>query len=508
MNLQRYSRILLPLAILVLAASARAADLPQWGERNTRNQISPETGLPDSIDLASGKNVKWIAPLGTQTYATPVIAEGKVFIGTNNDHPRDPAHPADYGVLLCLNETDGSLAWQLLATKISAEYKDPYMDWPKVGFCSAPTVEDGRVYIITSRNEVVCADIKGLKNGNDGPFKDEAKRLTPKVKDAPPAPPATLTDKDADILWVYDMPKEIHGFAHDSPHASILILGRYLYINTSNGVGYGHKNWRNPDGPSIIVLDKATGRLVAMDKEGMGTHILHCNWSSPTLGKVGGKELLFYGASDNMMRAFEPLAAAPGVGQVATLKCVWKVETDLTAPREIKDVHEYMGKKALGGPCNIEGMTVFDQGRLYFALGGDYWWGKAQAWLKCFDAATGTQIWELPLEKHTLCTPSVKDGLVYATDCGNRIICADAATGKLLWSQPTAGDFWSSTLVADGKVYAGSRKKDFWILAHGREKKVLCTTTLDSEINGTPVAANGVLYVATMKNLYAFAVKK
>lgn len=505
MNIQRYSRILLPLAALALcAALARAADQPQWGQRNTRNQISAETGLPDSVDVATGKNLKWVAPLGTQTYATPVIAEGRVFIGTNNDKPRDPAHPGDYGVLLCLNEKDGSLAWQLLATKISAEYKDPYMDWPRVGICSAPTVEDGRVYVVTSRNEVVCLDIHGLKNGNDGPFKDEARRLTP--KDAPTS--ATLTDKDADILWVYDMPKEIHGFAHDSPHAQILILGRYLYINTSNGVAYQHKGWRNPDGPSLIVLDKATGRLVAMDKEGMGTHILHCNWSSPALGTVGGKELLFYGASDNMMRCFEPLAADPGAGQVATLKCLWKVETDLTAPRDIKDVHEFMGKKARGGPSNIEGMPVFDQGRLYFALGGDYWWGKAEGWLKCFDAAQGKELWSLPLAKHTLCTPAVKDGLVYATDCGNNILCVDAATGKVVWTQQTAGDFWSSTLVADGKVYAGSRKKDLWILAEGREKKVLCTTLLDSEINGTPVAANGTLYVTTMKNLYAFAVKK
>ena len=49
----------------------------------------------------------------------------------------------------------------------------------------------------------------------------------------------------------------------------------------------------------------------------------------------------------------------------------------------------------------------------------------------------------------------------------------------------------------------GSRRRDFWIFAADREKKVLAEIKLDSAIAATPVAANGVLYVATMKKLYA-----
>ena len=36
-----------------------------------------------------------------------------------------------------------------------------------------------------------------------------------------------------------------------------------------------------------------------------------------------------------------------------------------------------------------------------------------------------------------------------------------------------------------------------------KEKKIISSIELDSPINASPVAANGVLYVATMKNLYA-----
>jgi outer membrane protein assembly factor BamB len=58
-------------------------------------------------------------------------------------------------------------------------------------------------------------------------------------------------------------------------------------------------------------------------------------------------------------------------------------------------------------------------------------------------------------------------------------------------------------MVADGKVYAGTRKGDFKILAAGREKRVLCEVDLGSPISGTAVAANGVVYVATMKEIWA-----
>ena len=79
----------------------------------------------------------------------------------------------------------------------------------------------------------------------------------------------------------------------------------------------------------------------------------------------------------------------------------------------------------------------------------------------------------------------------------------DIKTGKPYWIHDTEGEIWGSTLVADGKIYIGTRKRDFLVLAASKDKQVISSIKLDSPTTSTPVAANGVLYVATMKKLYA-----
>jgi outer membrane protein assembly factor BamB len=154
-------------------------------------------------------------------------------------------------------------------------------------------------------------------------------------------------------------------------------------------------------------------------------------------------------------------------------------------------------------------MPVFFKKRLYVTVGGDIWWGKEKAWVKCIDAGktgeiTGSgEIWSYPLESHCSSTPSIANGLVYVGDCKGTLHCIDADTGQPYWTHDLGGEIWGSTLVADGKVYVGTRGNDFWILAAAKEKGVLASVKLDAPIATTPVAANGVVYVATLERLYA-----
>jgi outer membrane protein assembly factor BamB len=156
----------------------------------------------------------------------------------------------------------------------------------------------------------------------------------------------------------------------------------------------------------------------------------------------------------------------------------------------------------------ISGMPVFRDGRIYVTSGGDIWWGRNVARIQCIDAAgqgdiTGSGlVWSAPLERHCCTTPSVHEGLVYINDCGGILHCLDAATGAPVWTHDAGGEMWASTLVADGKVYAGTRRGDFWVLAAGREKKVLAQIKLDSAFSGM-AAANGSIFIASMRRLHA-----
>ena len=87
--------------------------------------LSPERNLPDSFDPKTGKNLRWVAQLGTESHSTPTIAKGRVFIGTNNGNPRDPKHQGDRGVLMCFEEKTGKFLWQLVSPK---REEDQYMD--------------------------------------------------------------------------------------------------------------------------------------------------------------------------------------------------------------------------------------------------------------------------------------------------------------------------------------------------------------------------------------------
>jgi len=506
------------LALFTGWASLLAGDRPQWGERHSRNMVSAETGLPDSFDPETGRNVKWSAPLGTQCYSTPVVAQGKVLIGTNNDEPRDPHHDGDRGVLLCLNEADGALAWQLVVPKLEG---DIYLDWPRAGMCSPPTVEGNRVYTVTNRDEVVCLDLDGLANGNDGPFRDEGRHMTSQGQPSLEAGPL-----DADILWLLDLRSAAGVRPHDSAHCSILLDGQYLYVNTSNGLNSRHTGVEKPEAPSLVVVDKATGRLLAQEREGISSRTFHSNWSSPALGEVSNRRLIFLGGGDGVVYAFDALKPTGGLdsrspdpdslpeaegdrqtaGRVDPLRCVWRFDCDPTAPKE--DIHRYIRNRR-ESPSNIKSMPVFHNGRIYVTVGGDIWWGKDEAWLKCIDA-TGTGdvtksglLWSYPLERHCCSTPSIHEGLVYVADCGGKVHCVDAHTGRPYWVHDAGRDIWASTLVADGKVYVGTRGRDFWVLAAGKEKRVVSSIRLDEAIISTPVAANGTLYVGTMTRLYA-----
>ena len=93
------------------------------------------TGLPTTWDIKTGKNVKWVAELGSQSYGNPVVAGGVVLVGTNNEAMRDPKQGGDRGVLMAFREETGEFMWQATFEKLAAGRAN---DWPFQGIASSP----------------------------------------------------------------------------------------------------------------------------------------------------------------------------------------------------------------------------------------------------------------------------------------------------------------------------------------------------------------------------------
>jgi len=508
------------------AAPAGGGDWPQWGGSDARNMVSAEKDLPESfepgrkspsgggIDLATTRNVRWAAKLGTQAYGNPTVAGGRVYVGTNDEELDDPRFQSTRGGLVkCFDERDGKLLWQLVIPRRTGVPKDMLLDHLGLGVCSSPTVEGERVYLVTSRAEVVCLDALGMANGNQGPFEAEALYGVP--QGSAPVPPGP---NDADILWRFDLLTEVPVWPQDAASCSILVCGDFLYVCASNGVDKSHDRVPLPEAPSLIVLDKRTGRMVGFDAEKIGRRLFHGEWSSPSLGVVGGQKLIFYGAGDGLCYAFAPLAAA--AASPTPLTKVWSFDCNPPDYKVVNgqkvnyrdgDKRRNKGNKGDGqfiGPSEIIATPVFYRDRVYVATGQDPAHGRGKGILHCIDATRRGEIptaaarWTYRDLDRTISTVSVADGLLYLADVAGRLHCLDADTGKPRWVYDTKAEIWGSTLVADGKVYLGS-KKGLHVFAHSPQMKLLAEVRTGSPVYCTPVAANGVLFVASQRYLWA-----
>jgi outer membrane protein assembly factor BamB len=508
------------------ASLSRGADWPQFGGNSSRNAVSEEKGLPEwfepgkkksdgsGIDMATAKNVKWVARLGTENYSSPTVVGGKVFIGTNDVNVKDSRYRSTGGgVLLCLDEATGNLVWRLVVPKTESKHCSRDYDQMELGICSTPTIDRDRVYVVTNRSEVLCLDIEGMHNGNQGPTLDD-RGITGELTD-----PETGHDSDdADILWRFDMISEMNVFPHDAASCSALVFGDAVYVQTGNGVDDGKAPF--PMSPSFIALDRHTGKLLAKDDEMTGARVFHGQWSSPVLGQVGGKSLAIFGGGDGVCYAFDALQPATLPAKPGFLHKVWSCDAN---PHEYRyqddkprdywdgDKREQKGNNNDGtyvGPSEIIATPVFYKDRVYTVIGQDPLHGRGKGCVTCIDASKEGEIsssgvlWTFKDIDRSLSTPAISDGLLFVADMNGRLYCLDAETGQNYWTHDTNSDCWSSPLVADGKMYLGTRR-GLCILAASKEKKVYKEIRLGSQIRSTPAVSDGVLYVASQNYLWA-----
>ncbi len=509
-------------------------DWPQFFGWSGKNNTPEGVNIPVEWDIDSGDFILWQAPLGSQTYGNAVVANGKVFVGTNNGHGYLSRFPrftesggVDLGCLVCLDEKTGDFLWQHSNQKLPQGLVN---DWPDMGVCAASYVDGERLWYVNNRGEICCLDIEGFRDGqNDGPYT---------VEDS------TAQD-EADVIWIFDMMGELGVSQHNMCSCSLTCVGDTLFVCTSNGVDESHVNIPAPDAPSFVAMNKNTAEVLWTDKS-PGTNILHGQWSSPTYGVIDGQAQILFGGGDGWLYSFDP--AGDGNGNS---KLLWKFDCN---PKTA--LYSVRGRSTRN---HIIATPVIYDGLVYVAVGEDpeHGEGNGHLWcidptkrgdvsselavdkdgnempprrLQCVDEDAGEKAIENPNSAvvwhftgwdvngndkvdyeesmHRSCgTVAIKDDLLYISDFSGVFHCLNARTGEGYWNYDMFSQTWGSPLIVEGKVYIGNEEGKMLVFEHGKEMKILAENDMGNSVFSTPIVANNVLFVTNKNTIFAIGSK-
>ncbi|TWU23673.1 outer membrane protein assembly factor BamB family protein [Bythopirellula polymerisocia] len=538
------------------ASNQHTKDWPQWGGSAERNNTPIGHNIPTEWkvgkfnyttgewDPTTAKNIKWVSRLGSQTYGNAVVADGQIYVGTNNSGGWIERYPSevDLGCLIAFDIKDGKFLWQHSSEKLPT---GRVHDWPLQGICCAPLVEGDRLWFVTSRGEVRCLDTKGFRDGeNDGPYTEEEDLIKESKQ------PYDM-QQEADVVWVFDMMKELGISQHNMCSCSVTAAGDLLFVNTSNGVDVEHNYIPAPDAPSFFVMDKNSGKVLWTDNS-PGLNILHGQWSSPTYFEQEGQAQVIFAGGDGWVYSFDP--AGDGKGNA---KLLWKF-----------DANPKTSKWELGGRGtrnNIIATPVFHKGKLYVAVGQDPEHGEGIGHLWCIDPTkrgnvspelafnsedpkkeiphkrvqavipeegdltrpnpNSAAIWhynefdqngngKIDFEEtmHRSCgTVAIRDGILYISDFSGLFHCLDAETGKVNWTYDLLSAAWGSPLIVEDKVYIGDEDGEVAIFRHSADPEVAMedgepafgTQDMGNSVYSTPIVADNVLYISNRTHLFA-----
>ncbi|MGE3808029.1 MAG: PQQ-binding-like beta-propeller repeat protein [Gemmataceae bacterium] len=447
--------------------------------RNQVNTVDKNIPITWSVEPGAEKNIKWTARVGRLGFGAPTVAAGKVFMGTNNDHPRNLSVKGDKGVLMCFRATDGAFLWQALHDKL----EDRSTDWPHQGIASSPALEGKRLYYVNNRCELICADTEGFLDGKNDGVQDELYK----------------SSIDADIIWRLDMRGSLGVHPRYLANCSPLVSGNLVFVVTGNGTNDEGKVV-NPEAPSFLAVAKNTGQVVWKSNL-PGADIMEGQWSSPALATVDGQPQVIFPGGDGWLYGFE----------AATGNLVWKFNAN---PRNAT-----YGRDGTGAKCYFMGTPVVAGDYCYIATGRNPEQGPGPAYVWCIDLRKkGEMVWRFGGPRpnageggrtewfgRSMSTCAVHDGLLYIAELHGYASCLDAVTGQLYWQHDLKSECWGSPLWVDGKIYVPTGDGVVQVFQHGKELKILSEIDMGAAMYAPPVVAGGTLYIPTKGRLIAIA---
>ncbi len=513
---------------------AAADDWPMYGRDVTHNAVSLELNPPTDWDIGTfdsktgkwegSRNIVWRAKLGSLAFGDPVVADGQIWIGTNNYNQLSGNYDRgkDASVLAGFDERHGNSLFNYDSPRLPSlppgfSYAHIH-DWPSSPLACSPLIEGDLMWFTTNRSETVCLDLGPLKRGEKQPRE----------------------------VWKVDMMNQFGVFPiraammwnHSS---SISSYQDRIFVITGNGFDFSQKKVPAPEAPSLICFDKHSGKVLWQDNSPR-ENIFDGQWSSPLIIDAGGRVQVITPQGDGWLRSFDAMTGA----------LIWKFDINLkTAILKLN-----------GGTRNhFVATPVFYQGRVYIANGQNEQHGEGPGRLVCIDpskvgdisselAVDGSgrrlpdariQIADTTKGDRVIPNPSsglvwecvtsdvngngeiqfgegiyrtysnvvIKDGLLLMADFSGLLHCMDAKTGKRHWDYDVESAIFASPLIVDNFVYIADDNGIVSIFRlAAKANQPIAKVNMQSEIMTSPIFANGTLYVANRDTLFAIREEK
>lgn len=389
------------LAGLALSCAVCAENWSQWRGEG-RQDHSPSKGLLKTWPEDGPKRV-WLYRNAGKGYSGPAIVDGWLYtMGTRGEGT----------VLLCVGADTGNERW---AVKMGGILSNGWGDGPR----ATPTVDDGLVYAMSGKGDLVC-----------------------------------VRAKDGKEVWTASLTGDFGGGKPGWGYTeSVLIDGDRLIATPGGGKG------------SLVALDKKTGKLLWQSKE----LTEGAQYSSPIVIEHNGtrqyvqlfmKKLAGVAAEDGAL-VWETgwdgrTAVIPtpiyhdGMVYIASGYGVGCKAVRLGKGKEVEEVYKNKHMK------NHHGGVILVDGHLYG-------YSDAVGWV-CQDFKTGEIVWS-EKEAHGKGAVAYADGMLYCLgESDGTLVLVEASpkgwkeTGRFVLDPQTEirsnkGKIWTHPVIVNGKMY-------------------------------------------------------
>jgi outer membrane protein assembly factor BamB len=396
-------------------AAAKPAGFPSQAELKANypffrgpqgDGVAFQKNTPTNWNGAGGKNVVWKVKVPKAGFSSPIIWGDQLFV-TGAD--------AQSRVVYCYDKNSGKLLWEAAADNIQGSPSAMPKVTADTGLAAPTMATDGRVvFAIFATGDVIALDMSGKH------------------------------------LWARNLGVPDNHYGHGS--SLIVYKGKLLIQYDTNRSG------------KLMALDTQTGTTVWETARNS-----KISWSSPILVNTGNRTELILTTNPNV-NGYDP----------QTGKELWNIAC-------------LSGE--VGPSAGYEDGMVFAANEYSKLVGIKIGGGTPEI------------VWEADEYLPEVSSPLAVNGLLYVATSYGVLACYEAKTGTKLWEQEYGDPFYSSPVYADGKVYITDMKGKTHIVKATKDYQLVGTPELGEKAVCSAVFQDGRVYLRGMNNLYCLGTK-